>query len=79
MSFLIHTKHSCDICCKKPIVGRQCTSGVANIDVCSRCCDTVGKEDSLALTWSLKNQDGVMAKTAAAVTYKQIIPNKWEE
>ena len=36
--FLVHTKHTCDVCFKQPIVGKRYASGVrANFDMCARC------------------------------------------
>lgn len=39
-SFVVHTKHSCDVCFQQPIIGKRYTSSDRkNFDLCARCFD----------------------------------------
>ena len=38
VEFVVHTKHTCDVCFEQPIIGRRYTSGDrSNFDLCARC------------------------------------------
>jgi len=38
--FIVHSKHTCDVCLQQPIIGRRYTSSVhSNFDMCARCFD----------------------------------------
>mmetsp|Transcript_8386 Transcript_8386/g.18124 ORF Transcript_8386/g.18124 Transcript_8386/m.18124 type:complete len:681 (+) Transcript_8386:97-2139(+) len=40
VEFVVHTKHTCDVCFQQPIVGRRYTStDHSNYDLCARCFD----------------------------------------
>ena len=38
VKFVVHTKHTCDKCFQRPILGQRFTSGTkSNFDLCARC------------------------------------------
>ena len=38
VEFVVHTKHTCDKCFQRPILGKRYTSGTkSNFDLCARC------------------------------------------
>ena len=38
--FIVHTKHTCDVCYTTPLLGKRYSSNVhANYDVCAKCFD----------------------------------------
>ena len=43
--FIVHTKHTCDSCYQRPIVGKRFTSGLAtDYDLCARCYEVYDEE-----------------------------------
>jgi hypothetical protein len=42
--FLVHTKHTCDVCLAEPIIGKRFTSANTDYDLCENCFDGGGLE-----------------------------------
>ncbi len=52
--FIVHTKHTCDSCYKRPIVGKRFTSGVVtDFDLCAKCFDGYDEEKKGEFTETL--------------------------
>lgn len=44
--FVVHTKHTCDVCFRRPIIGQRFTSDVhPNFDLCARCFEAYSGPD----------------------------------
>lgn len=52
--FIVHTKHTCDNCYTRPIVGKRFTSGVLrDYDLCSKCYEGCDEEKRREFTKTL--------------------------
>lgn len=77
--FVVHTKHTCDKCFQRPILGRRYTSSNnSNFDLCARCFETyTGPEIGLTETALGKEfrmiTNNLYLRTFAVMTHSPII------
>jgi hypothetical protein len=57
--FIVHTKHTCDSCYKRPIVGKRFTSvAVKDFDLCAKCFGGYDEEKKGEFTETLLRESG---------------------
>jgi len=61
--FIVHTKHTCDVCFRRPIIGQRFASDVhANFDLCARCFEAYSFKPDIGLKEAVLIRDKKLSR-----------------